>query len=580
MPGPDCASQTPECLPPGTWLSHRAFRIDRVLGRGGFAFTYLATDVLLAREVAIKEFFPPECWRDDGRVAPGALEDDVFAAAREQFQDEARRLVRFRHAGIVTVHSLFEENNTAYMVMEYLEGRSLADGLPYPIPQALRIIEEVGKAVAAVHQAGLLHRDIKPDNIIETADRIVLIDFGTAREYLAEKTRRLTTILTPQYAPIEQYSPQGQRGPATDIYALAATFYHLVAGQPPPTATERVQGLPLCPPPVLPGELWPAIARGLAVEPEARWQRVEDFLAALALAPARIDVPEGPLAASPATRLRGHRGIVRAIALGPSLVATGAEDRTIRVWESGALVRCLDGHTGWVTAVRFVGDRLLSGSHDKTVRLWDVSRGQLLEKWEVRDHVLSLGATPDGQRVAAGLQNRSLQVWCGGQVTASQGGFPGRVVSVDFNHDGAWLAMAVSGDAKVWIVDPRGHTRATLEGHVAAVRCVAVSAVGLASGAADGAVCLWDVAQGTVRKVLGAGRREVVSLSFGAGGRWLAVGRKRQVVDVFDVVEERLVLTFEAHERELTAVALSGDGRRLLTASADETVQVWEIGPR
>jgi serine/threonine-protein kinase len=145
-----------------------------------------------------------------------------FRAARERFLDEARILTRFHHPGIVDVFDSFQGNNTAYMVMEFLRGRSLQQVLdetgPVPEYEAVEYATRVGEALEAVHAARLLHRDIKPDNIMLTEDgRVVLIDFGTARTYAGGKTGRMTTLLTPGYAPLEQYGQQVRFGPYTDV---------------------------------------------------------------------------------------------------------------------------------------------------------------------------------------------------------------------------------------------------------------------------------------------------------------------------------------------------------------------------
>ncbi len=149
--------------------------------------------------------------------------------------------------------SLFEENNTAYMVMEFLKGRTLLRMVEESGPVEERflvpLIEQVAGAMTVVHQANVIHRDIKPENIIVTPDhRAVLVDFGTAREFAAGKTRRMTTMLTPGYAPLEQYSQHARFGVFSDIYALGASSYHLLTGQLPTQATDRAAGVDLVAP--------------------------------------------------------------------------------------------------------------------------------------------------------------------------------------------------------------------------------------------------------------------------------------------------------------------------------------------
>src|SRR5262249_55420317 len=155
--------------------------------------------------------------------------------AKKGFLDEALILAQFQHPSIVQVYASFEENNTAYMVMEYLKGKTLATLLEgrgtIPERDAVGYIQQVGEALEVVHRANLLHRDIKPENIIVTDDRrVVLLDFGTAREFAAGRTRQMTAMLTEGYAPLEQYTQNARFGACIDVYALGGTLYHLLTG--------------------------------------------------------------------------------------------------------------------------------------------------------------------------------------------------------------------------------------------------------------------------------------------------------------------------------------------------------------
>ena len=239
----------------------------RVLGVGGFGITYLAFDHHLNGPVAIKEYFYAglAARGSDGTVAPGSASNAAgFDWGRGRFLDEARVLARLNHPNVVRVHRCFEANNTAYIVMEYVEGESLAAFLERHgslTPAQWRPwLDALLAGLEHVHRRDYLHRDIKPANIVIRADaagesRPVLIDFGAARRAAAEKTRHLTAVHTPGYAPIEQYSTSSRQDPATDIYALAAVSYRALAGEPPPDAADRMieDGYrPLVPAPVAP----------------------------------------------------------------------------------------------------------------------------------------------------------------------------------------------------------------------------------------------------------------------------------------------------------------------------------------
>src|SRR5689334_4231126 len=247
-------SDNVQALPVGTTLGD--YRLDAVIGHGGFGITYRAFDSQLAKVVAIKEYLPVEyAVREGANVVPrGARFEDDFAWGRERFLDEARALARFRHPHIVPVLRFLEANGTAYTVMEFEDGKSVAEllrkpGTRLPADEAIRLADGLLNGLGAVHAQGFLHRDIKPSNIIIRRDDgvPVLIDFGAARLAIGGRTQTLTSILTPQYAPIEQYAMDGKQGPWSDIYSAAAVLHHAVAGEPPPEAASRVHGDPYRP---------------------------------------------------------------------------------------------------------------------------------------------------------------------------------------------------------------------------------------------------------------------------------------------------------------------------------------------
>jgi serine/threonine protein kinase len=226
------------------------YRVEQVLGAGGFGITYRARDTNLDKDVAIKEYLPGELAMrapDGNVVAQGTTHEAGYKWGLERFLLEARTLAKFSHPHIVRVLRYFEANATAYMVMEYEKGDPLKTALQLdPQPPEAKLKEMLAPlldGLAAVHATGFLHRDIKPDNIFIRADgRPVLIDFGAARQAMGGETKSLTSILTPGYAPLEQYSGEGKQGPWTDLYAMGGVLYRAVADKNPPDAVSRIRG--------------------------------------------------------------------------------------------------------------------------------------------------------------------------------------------------------------------------------------------------------------------------------------------------------------------------------------------------
>ncbi len=308
------APESPLYLPPRTILEGK-YLVGRVLGQGGFGITYLAWDINLNIKLAIKEYFP----QDLASRAAGHSQVSAYAGSMgsqyeyglDKFLQEARTLAQFEgHPNIVSVRDFFKANGTAYFVMSYVEGITLQQylserGGKLPANQAFGIIMPVLDALQAVHGADVLHRDISPDNIyINQRGQVILIDFGAARQAIGEKGRSLSIILKPGYAPEEQYRSKGIQGPWTDIYAVAATTYHLLTGQQPPEALERLSEDTLVPPSQMNVEVGEreekALLKALAVRGADRYQSVQDFQtdllkelqAADLIAPEKTPLPE------------------------------------------------------------------------------------------------------------------------------------------------------------------------------------------------------------------------------------------------------------------------------------------------
>lgn len=266
--------------------------IQEVLGQGGFGITYLGIDKLYGNKVAIKEYYPQKiamrkAQYEDVVTVTSIEEKNNYDKGKKRFLDEAQVMARFnKNEGIVKILDFFEANNTAYIVMEYLEGITLKQYLgKYGVIQFRNLIEmmlPLLEALIEIHSQGLIHRDISPDNImVQHNSKLKLMDFGAARDYTESGNKSLTVILKPGYAPPEQYQTHGVQGPWTDIYALCATIYKCLTGITPPDAIARVMDDKFKEPDQLDGKLSPDIKKilwkGMNIFPEERYQDIVEF---------------------------------------------------------------------------------------------------------------------------------------------------------------------------------------------------------------------------------------------------------------------------------------------------------------
>ena len=279
------------CLRKGTRLIGR-YTIEKVLGQGGFGITYLGIDELHEKKVAIKEFFPQgivtrNIEYEDAVTVTFVGEKDNYNKGKEKFLKEARIMARFsKDEGIVKAQDIFEINNTAYIVMEYLEGITLKQYLRenerIEPEELLELFVPLIESLDEIHSQGLIHRDISPDNImVLLGGKIKLMDFGAARDYTDFGEKSLSLILKPGYAPPEQYQTHGVQGPWTDIYALCATMYKCLTGENPPDAIERVMddnlkeisefGIPVS------KQMEETIIKGMSISARNRYQNIEEF---------------------------------------------------------------------------------------------------------------------------------------------------------------------------------------------------------------------------------------------------------------------------------------------------------------
>ena len=283
-------------LQPNTYLRQNKYKVEKTLGEGGFGITYRGIEISSSKEVAIKELLPDRSSRRGTTfVWSPSVTPQQKRELLQKFKIEAEYLSKCKHPNIVQVFDWFEENDTAYIVMEFAKGEPLSSVLKrektIPESRVKAYLLQLADALKAVHASGLLHRDIKPDNVIlNQQDKPILIDFGNAREFIAGRTQKMTEVGTPEYAPLEQGSSKGKFAPPIDIFSLSAMAYELLTGNLPCSATDRVMVItkskpdPLIAPSKISSVsplMEQVVLMGLKISSEDRYQTVEELIDAL-----------------------------------------------------------------------------------------------------------------------------------------------------------------------------------------------------------------------------------------------------------------------------------------------------------
>ena len=276
-------------LAPGTTLCGGKYVIDRKIGAGGFGITYIANHTTLGKKYAIKEFFMSGYnVRNNvtNHVSLHGIEVEDFDRIRQNFINEARTLAQLDNVSVVKVIDIFDENGTSYMVMPFVEGITLQQMVekngPMEYDMAVNYMVQICEALTYIHSKSILHRDVTPDNVIVTPEqKIVLIDFGSARRFIDNKTQRQTTIVKPGYAPLEQHSATSRKGAYTDLYSVGAVFYYLLTGERPMDATERVlekMKAPIELNPRIPNQINAIIMKAMEMDSSKRYQSAAELI--------------------------------------------------------------------------------------------------------------------------------------------------------------------------------------------------------------------------------------------------------------------------------------------------------------
>jgi serine/threonine protein kinase len=592
-------SVTPDRQPlvRGQSLCNGMYQISRLLGEGGFALTYKARQGRWNFNVCIKEFFPLGCERDAAGVLPV---NDAFQRRFEEglqaFKDEAASLARFNHPGIVRVLGTFEENHTLYMVQEILEGLTLSDGLSMAGKmkefRVLRVAQQVGQALLMVHAAGLVHADLKPENIFLTEEgRYVLLDFGLTRGFLSAAGAQLGGRgLTEGFAPPEQYIPGSKLTPATDVYSFAATLYSLLTGLAPPGAHLRSKGQPL--PAIKPhnpsisDKVELALHNAMAMDPNKRTPGIREFLYQLGLDSTPKAISYKPAQFEEMGSVRAHPTGLLSLAVHSQTqrVFSGGRDGFVKAWSWPELepLAILKAHEGPLArlAVSEDGQYLVTGSEQGEIKLHSAdlsSPGVVLAQTGVG--VTSLRFK--GSLVAATLGNGQCYLMGPGISEPLQWmAHAGPANCVDFHPNGLFLVTGGEDQlVRFWEL-PDLRMVDSFKAHEKGVQSLAFSSDGTAllSAANDQTIRFWDVSAGNalIREMRGH-TAFVFEARFCCQDKLVISISGDHTLRGFDLNSSRCVFASDAHNERTRALSVDPIRPMVAAASSDGSIRVWKF---
>ena len=562
------------------------YRLIRLLGTGGFADVYLGEHVFLKIQAAIK-------------ILHTLRQEDL-----QGFLQEAQTIARLKHSHIVRILE-FGVDSIPFLAMEYASNGTLRQRHPkgsiVPLATVVSYVKQVASALQYAHQERLVHRDVKPENMLLTdSNEVLLSDFGIAAVGHSTRYQGDQAIAgTVAYMAPEQL--QGNLRRASDQYALGVVVYEWLSGDCPfrGTFTEIATQHIFTPPPPLRSKV-PAISpdveqvvlHALAKDPQQRFANIQAFATALEQASQPAAVPTGTtlLIAS------GHTEQVWSVAWSRDslYLASASDDRTVQIWDTsgggsatatGRRVFTYSGHTNWVHAVAWSPDgrRIASASYDKTVQVWDALTGQRLLSYG--GHAAELNAvawSPDGRFIASGSWDKTVRVWDAltGRTIHTYKGHADVVSPVAWSPDGRYIASA-GNDKTVHVWEAiAGRLLLRYTGHSASVNAVAWSPDGrrIASAGDDEAVHVWEAMTGRLLLTYGGHSDWVWSVAWSPDGRRIVSASRDKTAQVWDGVSGYPLFNYTGHASSVNAVAWSPDGSRIASASKDKTVRVWQAG--
>ena len=556
------------------------YRVIKLLGEGGFGRTYLAEDIDRLNEYCVVKQFTANV------QGTGAL-----SKATQLFEQEARQLQQLgKHPQIPTLYAYFEEGKQLFLVQEYIEGETLSELIEkrgvWKEPQVKQLLEDLLPVLKFVHEQKVIHRDIKPDNIIQRRgdECFVLIDFGVAKQLSTTvlQTQVGTRIGADGFAPIEQLQG-GEAYPASDLFSLGVTcFYLLTEVHPYNLFLEEGYGwtrnweqhLKQS----ISQELKQIVTKLLQKDVQQRYQSVSDILTALrSHSPKSYQTPKSsPVYQNPK----------------PTSVSKPSQTFASPVsWENATCVGTLTGHSHWVDSLAFSPNGLILGSLSYcgyTIILWDITTQTKIYTFPLNSsYVWQIVGLQDCQILAEHrnehmvfknlIKPRNYARSHEGNISAR--GDINNTIQLNYNH-----ILPSTGNLQTLSIIPTVNNIRTprkfpifLEGHSGHVYSVAFSPDGctLASGSADQTIKLWDMETHREIATLKGHSNTIDSVAFSPDGRILASGSDDKTVKLWDVKTQTEITTLKGHSNKISSVAFSPDGNTLVSGSSDNTIKLW-----
>jgi WD40 repeat protein/tRNA A-37 threonylcarbamoyl transferase component Bud32 len=628
-PHPDGVNFCSSCGVPLIVLRNR-YRPVKSLGGGGFGKTYLAEDIDKLNEHCVIKQFAPQV------QGTGALNK-----ATELFEQEAKRLQQLgKHPQIPTLLAYFNEDNRLYLVQEFIDGQNLLKELQnqgnFTEKQIRELLLDLLDILQTVHQQKVIHRDIKPENIIRDSNgKLVLIDFGASKQLTATvMTSQGTTIGSFGYAPLEQMQG-GEAYPASDLYSVGATCFHLLTGIHPWELWKRQgygwvsswrQNLPQS----VSQEFGRILDKLLHEEHQQRYHSAQEVLQALnpsppspvpptqlvpplssSVPPTQPVIPTPPPPQPQATpaaasvkpkiklknlfiqnpKLRKRLLVGGAITLVASqifgyvrysLFPTNPISLIASIPRGALLQKTLTGHSREVSSVAISpdGKTLASGSWDKTIKLWNLATGEEIRTLTGHSSsVYSVAISPDGKTLASGSGDKTIKLWNleTGEQIRTLTGHSNLVDSVAISPDGKTLASGSWDDTiKLWNLETGKQIR-TLTGHSREVESIAISpdSKTLASGSGDNTIKLWNLETGEQIRTLTGHSSLLLSIAISPDGKSLASG-DGNTIELWNLETGKQIRTLTGHYYPVLSIAISPDGKTL-AGSGDKTIILWNL---